>query len=225
MKNYYTLLTAFVLILSGCKNEPEEKHSEPEKEPTVVEKIANANGLENFDNITELKYTFNVKVNDSLRTSRAWTWEPKTNTVTLTTPDSTVTYNHKSEAAAHEWVDQRFINDQYWLLFPFHLVWDEMKWQHEEEATAPISGETMERVIVTYPAGAGYTPGDVYEVYFDDDHIIKEWVYKSGGSEENPFAATWEEYEDLKGVKIATRHRNEDGSFELFFDGIEIKTE
>ncbi|MEG9327967.1 hypothetical protein V6B16_08465 [Salinimicrobium catena] len=225
MKKYCTFLAIFVLILTSCKNEPEKKPTQTQQELTSVEKIANANGLENFDKITELQYTFNVKVNDSLRTSRAWTWEPKTHIVTLTTKDSTVTYNHKTEAAAHEWVDQRFINDQYWLLFPFHLVWDDMEWQHEKEATAPISGETMQRVIVTYPAGAGYTPGDVYEVYFSDDHIIREWVYRSSGSEENPFAATWEEYENFKGLKIATMHRNEDGSFELFFDGIEIKTE
>ena len=222
MKNYNAFLAAFVLILTSCKNEPEKKSTEKEKEITVVEKVARAHGLENFDEVKQLQYTFNVKVNDSLRTSRAWTWEPKTGQVTLTTKDSTVTYNHKSEAADHEWVDQRFINDQYWLLFPFHLVWDEMEWEHEKEATAPISRETLQRVTVTYPSDAGYTPGDVYEVYFGNDHIVREWVYRSGGSEENPFAATWEGYEKFNGMKIATMHRNEKGTFELFFTNIKI---
>lgn len=223
MKNLYTLLAAILMIvLTSCKNESETRSTEKTTEVTVVEKIAQAHGLENFEEATALQYTFNVRVNDSLRTSRAWTWEPDTHRVTLSTKDSTVTYNHQSEASEHEWVDQRFINDQYWLLFPFHLVWDEMDWQHESEATAPISGENMQRVIVTYPSDAGYTPGDVYEVYFGEDFIIREWVYRSGGSEENPFATTWEAYKDFGGMKISTMHRNEDGSFELFFDGIEV---
>ena len=204
--------------LFACKNESKE-------EIPVTEKIAQANGLEHFDEVKELQFTFNVKTNDTLRTSRQWTWEPKTNMVTLTTKDSTVTYNHKTQAAQHEWVDQRFINDQYWLLFPFHLVWDEMEWEYSEEATAPISGEQMQRVTVKYPAGAGYTPGDNYEIYFGDDHMIREWVYLSGGSRQNPFPATWEDYEDFNGIKIAKMHTNKDGSFELFFTDVEVVTE
>lgn len=226
MKNLYTFLAAAIIIgLTGCKNEPEKKASEPVEEPTIVEKIARANGLDNFDAIRELSYTFNVKVNDSLRTSRAWTWKPKTNEVTLTTKDSTVTYNHKTESGNHEWVDQRFINDQYWLLFPFHLAWDEMEYEHTETATSPISGDTLQKVTVTYPSTAGYTPGDMYEVYFGGDHMIREWVYMSGGNTENPFPATWENYKDFNGIKIATRHKNKDGSFELFFTDVEVVTE
>ena len=210
-----------VIVLSACKNESKDK--EPQKEVSIVERIAEANGLENFSDVKELQFTFNVKTNDTVRTSRQWTWQPKINRVTLTTPDSTVTYNHKTEAVQHEWVDQRFINDQYWLLFPFHLVWDEMEWEHTQEATAPISGEQMQRVTVKYPAGAGYTPGDMYEIYFGEDLMIREWVYLSGGSRENPFPATWEDYEDFDGIKIAKMHSNKDGSFELFFTDVFIK--
>ncbi|MFD2516582.1 hypothetical protein [Salinimicrobium flavum] len=207
-------LAFLLLIITSCA-EKEEK--------SVVEKIAEAHGLDQFEEIEELRFTFNVKVNDSLRTSRAWTWNPKTNMVTLTTPDSTVTYNHKTEASENQQTDQRFINDQYWLLFPFHLVWDEMDWEHTEEATAPISGDSMQKVTVTYPDGAGYTPGDVYEIYFGDDHIIREWIYRSGGSTENLFPATWEGYKEFNGLYISTMHRNADGSFELFFTEVSIE--
>lgn len=211
----YTLLLLLIVLLISCNNNQQEQ--------TIVQKIADANGFETWEDVKELRYTFNVKVNDTLRTSRVWTWNPKTNMVTLTTPDSTVTYNHKTEAAANEKTDQRFINDQYWLLFPFHLVWDEMEWEHTEEATAPISGEQMQRVTVTYPGGAGYTPGDQYEVYFGDDHIIREWVYLSGGSRENPFPATWEDYKEFGGINIAQMHRSKDGSFELFFTDVSVE--
>lgn len=222
---YLSIFLAVVLVstLFSCKNQAEEKSSETQKEPTIVQKIAQANGLDNFEKIEELSFTFNVKVNDSLRTSREWTWDPKTNMVSLTTKDSTVAYDHKSEAGQHVWVDQRFINDQYWLLFPFHLVWDEMEWEHEKEAKAPISGKTFEKITVTYPSNKGYTPGDVYEIFFDESLMIREWTYRPGGSTEKAFPATWANYKDFGGIKIATRHSNKDGSFELFFTDVEIR--
>lgn len=210
------LLIPFLILFISCNDKQKE-------EQTIIQKIADANGFEEFQNVEELNYTFNVKVNDSLRTSRAWTWKPKEKIATLSTPDSTVTYNYETETSQHREVDQRFINDQYWLLFPFHLVWDEMEWEHTEEATAPISGEKLQRVTVKYPEGAGYTPGDVYEIYFGEDHMIREWVYLSGGSRENPFATTWEDYEDLGGLKVAKTHKNSNGSFELFFSDVSVK--
>jgi hypothetical protein len=214
MKKSLLLLPLLFLIIS-CNTQ--------EKETTIVEKIADANGFDNFAEVQELRYTFNVRVNDTLRTSRAWSWRPQEKTATLTTPDSIVSYNYETEASQHEAVDQRFVNDQYWLLFPFHLVWDEMEWEHTEQATAPISGEKMQRVTVKYPDGAGYTPGDMYEIYFGDDHMIREWVYLSGGSRERPFATTWEDYEEFGGLEIAKMHRSEDGSFELFFTDVSIE--
>lgn len=207
------ILLLFTVLITSCAENQNQ---------TIVQKIAEANGIQNFEDVEEIRYTFNVKVNDTLRTSRAWTWRPQDKTASLTTADSTITYNYDSEASQHEAVDQRFINDQYWLLFPFHLVWDEMEWEHSEEATAPISGENMQRVTVTYPDGAGYTPGDQYEIYFGNDHMIKEWVYLSGGSRENPFATTWEDYEVYEGIAIAKMHRNKDGSFELFFTEVGV---
>ncbi|WP_029035343.1 hypothetical protein [Salinimicrobium terrae] len=207
----------FLLILiTSCAPQPEQ---------TIVQKIAEANGIENFDDVKELRYTFNVRVNDTIRTSRAWTWRPQENTAALRMPDSTITYNYETEAYLNEEIDQRFINDQYWLLFPFHLVWDEMEWKHTIEASAPISGEEMQKVTVTYPDGAGYTPGDVYEIYFGNDHMIQEWVYLSGGSRNNPFATTWEDYDVHEGIAISKMHKNVDGSFELFFTDVSVVTE
>ena len=220
-----TLLTLLFLTIGSCKNEPKEEAVSEEKKLTVIDKIAQANGLKEFDKVKEISYTFNVKVNDTLRTSRAWKWQPQTNMVTLTSPDSSVTYNHESEAAAHETTDQRFINDKYWLLFPYQMSRDRMDYEHKAEATAPISGEKMQQVTVKYPSDAGYTPGDVYEVYFDDDYMIKEWVYLSGGSRERPLATTWENYKDFNGIKIAQDHKSKDGTFELFFTDVSVVKE
>ena len=214
------LICLVPLLIISCKNEPSK-----EEERTVVEEIAYANGFENFDDVNRIQYTFNVKSNDTLRSQRSWEWNPQTGKVTLITPDSTVTYNHRTEAEKNQQTDQRFINDKYWLLYPYHLTWDDMEYEHEEQTTAPISGETLQKVTVTYPQDAGYTPGDVYEVYFGDDHIIKEWVYMSGGNADRAFATTWEDYQNFNGLNIATRHRSEDGNFELFFTDVEVSRE
>lgn len=228
MKKHFLNILAAALVLTGCNEGPTKEEQEAYKEPaekTIVQKIAAANGLKNFKKAERLKYTFNVRVNDSLRTSRAWEWNTRTGEVTLRTDDTTITYNHRQEADQHEQTDHRFINDQYWLLFPFHLVWDDMTYTYRMNEPAPISGDSLHLVTVTYPEGAGYTPGDVYEIYFGEDHMIREWVYRSGGREENPMATTWEDYEEHGGIKFATMHRNEEGTFELFFDGIEVVTE
>ena len=206
----------FLVLLTSCNSK--EKTSEE----SVMEKIAHAHGLENFSSAESIRYTFNVRVNDSLRTSRSWQWKPRTNEVSLITADSTITYDHKQQAESFAETDHRFINDQYWLLFPFHLAWDDMEYDFHGSATAPISGKELEHLTVRYPDNAGYTPGDVYEVYFDENHVMREWVFKKGGSEENPFATTWEDYQEHGGMKIATMHRSEDGSFELFFSDLEV---
>ncbi|WP_424495026.1 hypothetical protein [Salinimicrobium sp. GXAS 041] len=210
------LLLLFVIALVSC-------NSSGEKDQRIVDQIAQAHGLNAFQDAEEIRYTFNVRVNDTLRTSRAWTWRPKEKTATLTTADSTVTYNYETEAAKHETTDQRFINDKYWLLYPFQLAWDDMEYTHEKQAPAPISGEIMQKVTVTYSEGAGYTPGDMYEIYFGEDLILREWVYIPGGEKERAFATTWESYNDLNGLKIATMHRSGDGSFELFITDLQVK--
>lgn len=209
----------FSMFLISC----EEKTESSAERSEIIQKIARANGIDHFKEANRLQYTFNVKVNDTLRTSRTWEWHPKTGEVKFIPEDSVFTYNHQSEAEDFPEIDQKFINDQYWLLFPFHLVWDEMEHEYISEATAPVSGEKMQKLIVKYPAEAGYTPGDVYEVYFDNENLIREWTYLRGGSRENPFSATWEGYKNFNGMKISTMHKNSSGNFQLYFTGIEVE--
>ena len=98
------------------------------QEPTIGEKIAQAYGVSGFGEIEEIKFTFNVKKGETAA-SRSWVWLPKEDKVTYLgdgKPGSkAITYNRKdlsdtgSESLRE--IDAHFINDQYWLLFPFHL--------------------------------------------------------------------------------------------------------
>ncbi|WP_295180656.1 hypothetical protein [uncultured Christiangramia sp.] len=217
-----TFLAGIALI--SC-NEDRKKEVTPEENPNleVHEKIAMVNGFEEFDSIKKIKFTFNVKVNDSIRSERRWNWNVGTNKISLTENDSVMSYTRKDSLAEDKkYIDQRFVNDSYWLLFPFQLKWSLADLSDPKKATAPISGDKMQMLTVSYPKDGGYTPGDSYDIYFDDEFMIREWVYKSsdGGRE---MATTWEDYKDFKGIKIATMHKSKDDSFELFFDDISVE--
>ncbi len=217
------LLLLSILFIISCKNEKKsEISSEENKEESIAQQIARAHGFENFKDIEEIKFTFNVKVGDSVRTSRSWHWKTNTDEIRLTEGDISRTYiKDKSIADDEKELDQKFINDSYWLLFPFQLVWSDAEISKEKKAEAPISKKEMRNITVSYPSEGGYTPGDSYELFYEDDLILKEWIYKSAnGSRESP--TTWEDYKDFNGLKIARSHKSPDGSFELFFSGIEV---
>lgn len=213
------LLLLSILFIISCKN---EKRSGISSEETRAQEIARAHGFENFEDVNEIKFTFNVKVGDSVRTSRSWHWKTSTDEIRLTEGDISRTYIKDDSIADDEKeLDQKFINDSYWLLFPFQLVWSDAEISEEKKAEAPISKKEMRNITVSYPSEGGYTPGDSYEIFYEDDLILKEWIYKSAdGKRESP--TTWEDYQDFNGLKIARSHKSPDGSFELFFSGIEV---
>lgn len=218
---FLAIMSVFMISCNEKKKEQEKIEKDPNLE--VHEKIAMANGFEKFDSISKIKFTFNVKVNDSLRSERRWTWNIKGNKISLTEKDSTMSYTKKDSLAKEkEYIDQRFVNDSYWLLFPYQLKWSDAEFSEAKTAKAPISGDEMQMLTVSFPAEGGYTPGDSYDIYFDDEFMIQEWVYKAAGGGRE-MATTWEDYEDFDGVKISKMHKSEDGSFELFFTDISVE--
>jgi hypothetical protein len=50
-------------------------------------------------------------------------------------------------------------------------------------------------------------------------------VYKRGGSEKNPFAATWEGNKNFNGITISTEHYGTGKKFKLWFSDIKIDYE
>ena len=121
--------------------------------------------------------------------------------------------------------DAGFINDKFWLLAPYQWVWDQQSFTHEfkEEAIAPISGDSVFQLTITYGQEGGYTPGDAYDFYLDRDSILREWVYRKGNQPEPSLITTWESYEDFEGLSIATMHVNTQGKSRLYFTGIRVE--
>ena len=136
----------------------------------------------------------------------------------------TIQYNRSAVDSTQIQADQGFINDKYWLLAPFNLLWDkDIETRHEQNVTAPISGDTMQKLTITYSNDGGYTPGDAYDFYFGDDYLIREWVFRKGNQQEPSLITTWENYNDFGGLKLAKSHQRNEGNWKLYFNGIEVK--
>src|SRR5580692_7145698 len=100
--------------------------------PPIAEKLAKTYGLDSYGQIEAIRYTWSAQF-PGVDVSRTWTWEPKTGQVTYEGKDKDgkpvkVTYLRSQlssqPANVKEEVDPAFMNDQYWLVFPFHVIWD-----------------------------------------------------------------------------------------------------
>lgn len=220
MKHLQLLLIAVLFI--ACKTEKKEdtKTTTPKAALTILEKVAKAHGIDNWNNVNQITFTFNVDRGEN-HFERVWKWQPKKSIVTL---NDTIEYTRSSKIdSTYIRADQGFINDKYWLLAPFNLVWDKnITHTHTENQTAPISNKNMHKLTIVYSNEGGYTPGDAYDFYFEDDYIVKEWVFRKANTSEPSMMTTWEDYIDVNGLQIAKTHKNKEGNFTLYFSNISV---
>ena len=198
----------------------------------IAMKIAKAYGFDGWDQINRLDFTFNVKAGDST-TARHWTWWPKQNKVRQRFPESDkdpITYHRNELDTASDAViaaDKKFINDHYWLLFPFQPVWSNPKVSHGDSPALPIGDgkAAKSQVIVQYPDEGGYTPGDAYWLYLDNNNRLVQWQYLPGGDEDKAVAHTWDKHRKLGPIIVSLEHKGADGNFRLFFTKVKAKLE
>ena len=205
----------------------------PAKPPEAI-RIAESYGVKNFTRVDALRFTFNVK-RGTMTVERQWTWETKTGQVACVArqPDGsqlTHSYNHldlaEGDRDLNRTVDAWFINDQYWLLFPFHLVWDSnVTLTPGGKKDLPIPPGTANYLFVQYAktSGIGYTPGDAYDFFYDDVGAIRQWIFRKGGSAQPTLIATWQKPVSVGPIKICLDHRNADGTFRMWFSDVAVK--
>jgi hypothetical protein len=78
-------------------------------------------------------------------------------------------------------------------------------------------------VVVTYPSEGSDTPGDVYELYLDQDSRLTQWIYRRGGSEIPTRIATWDDHRYLGPLVFALNHQGDDGDFRVWFTQVGVK--
>jgi hypothetical protein len=204
--------------------------------PPIAEQIAKTYGLDSFGQIEAIRYTWNAQF-PGVNISRTWVWEPKTGQVTYEGKDKDgkpvkVTYLraqlNSQPANVKDEIEPSFVNDQYWLLFPFHVVWDSSPAVEDAgKQKLPLGKAAAEKVVVKYPAEAGgYTPGDTWELYVGNDNRVEEFIYRRGGPKKpGVVIASWAGYKRAGPLLVSTDHRGTaDGNpLHLFFSDVAVK--
>src|SRR4051812_17419679 len=126
-----------------------------QQRPPIAEKMAKTHGLDSFGQVEGIRYTFNVARPDGNNVARSWEWNPKTDAVFYEGKDKDgkpvkVTYR-RSQPGMPEDIDATFLNDQYWLLLPFHVIWDTSATVTEEGMQKlPLGNGSGEKLVVKY---------------------------------------------------------------------------
>jgi len=205
-----------------------------QQRPPILEKITQTYGLQSFGQIEAIRYTFNAEA-PGLSISRSWTWEPKTDQVTFEGKDKSgnpvkVTYQRSQlgsqSAEVKENIDSGFLNDNYWLILPFHFSWDtNAAIEDAGMQKLPQGNGSAEKVVVKYPSDGGYSPGDTWELYVGSDGRIEEMAYRAGGPAKHVVIATWADYKKAGPLLVSLDHRGtRDGQpAHVFFSNVAVK--
>jgi hypothetical protein len=203
--------------------------------PPIAEQIAKTYGLDSFGQIEAIRYTWNIEF-PAGKVSRTWEWSPKADAVSYEGKDADgkpvkLSYQRsqlgsQSDTIKKE-IDPAFANDQYWLLLPFHIVWDGPSVTNEGMNKLPLADASAERVVAKYPSEGGYQPGDTWELYVGADKRIEEIVYHRGAPNPPPkhVIATYSDYKKAGPLLVSTDHRGTvDGkAFRIFLSDIAVK--
>jgi hypothetical protein len=219
-----------VLFLAGT--------AQAQTRPPDVEQLAKTYGLDSYGQVDAIRYTFNLQVPAfNLNLAHSWEWEPKTGKVTYESKDKDgkpvkVTYVrsqlNSAPANVKEEIDPAFNNDNYWLIFPFHVYWDtSANIEVKDNQKLPIGKGTAKLVSVKYPAEAGgYTPGDTWDLYVGKDGRVVQFIYHRGGPKKpSNVTSTWAGYKKAGPLLFSTEHRGTaDGKpLHLFFSNVAVK--
>lgn len=221
MKKITFLLLTFLIL--SCQDKSTEKATEP-VELSEAEKIAEAYGINNWDKVEEINFTFNVASGENDPFRRHWKWNPNTNDVTMMTLTDTVSFNRASIDSTNIRADQSFINDKYWLLTPFQLKWDEgVTMSETKNVLSPIDSMPMNKLTLVYDSEGGYTPGDAYDLYYDNNYKIKEWVFRKSNDSSPSLISSWENEETLNGITIVKDYNIPSTQRKIYFTDVSIK--
>lgn len=224
MRQLILAITACLYLL-GCKQDGAKstvQEQQPLEQLSPAESIAKAYGIDHWEKVNQLSFTFNLEY-DGGGFARSFVWHPKEDRVVYTSATDTVDYLRAGVDSLSLAADQRFINDKYWLLVPYQLVWDQgVTFDEVVQEAAPISGRVMNKLTYSYSDKGGYTPGDAYDLYYTEDFTVHEWVYRRGGQPQPVRAYTWEDHKEVNGIRYAAMHKDTTPAFKLFFTDVKV---
>jgi len=200
--------------------------------PPIIAQLADAYGLQSLGKIEAIRYTFNAQL-PGIELSRSWVWEPKTDKISYDGKDKSgkpvqVTYLRSQLASQPDEVkaiDTGFQNDQYWLVLPFHVLWDGAVVEDEGQQKLPLGGGSAHKISVKY-SDSGYSPGDTWDLYIGADSRVQEMVYHRGGAAKPALViAKWTDQKKAGPLLVALDHQGTaDGKpMRIWFSNVAVK--
>lgn len=231
------IFLALILAAASCsqKQQPPAAEQTTRTAPLNIAQIARTYGLDQFGQIEAIRYTWNAQF-PGVNLSHPWIWEPKKDQVTYEGKDKNgkpvkVTYlrsqlNSQPDNVKNE-IDPSFINDNYWLLFPFHAYWDKSATATDQGMKPlPQGNGSAQLVSVKYPSDGGYTPGDTWDLYVGKESRVEQFVYHRGGPKKpSTVITTWDGYKKAGPLLISTDHNGTaDGNpVRIFITDVAVK--
>ena len=233
MINFRPLAAIRLLLMGVLFALPASAGAQPR--PAVVDQLGKTYGLGSWDKVEAVRYTFNAQLG-ALNVARTWTWEPKTDQVTYEGPDASgkpmkVTYLRSQIGSQPDDVKNRidpgFINDQYWLILPFHVVWDTSATITDEgQQKLPLGQGSADKIVMKYPSSGGYSTGDTWDLYLGPGGRIVEMVYHRGGPKKpTTVIAPWTGYKKAGPLLVSTDHKGtaDDKPVHISFSNVAVK--
>jgi hypothetical protein len=213
------LLCLFVLSVISC-SAPETAPAETQSTPrttfipsTLADSIAYAHGFDYWQDVQQIDFRFDIDISGETKLEREWSWFPKTDSVirTLAGKSESIIRNTSIDVDQLK-LDSEFINDSYWLLMPYYLVWSKNGYTSltERNASSPLTEEPRTKLTIQYNDTDGYTPGDAYDLYIDSTYHLREWVFRRGGQSEETMLMDWSEYRTIENLLLPSDHRGPD---------------
>lgn len=203
----------------------------------ILQDVAKTYGIDSWNQVEAIRYTWNADIPGLFKASHKWEWEPKTGKVTYESTDKDgkpvkVAYDSsqlgsQSDQVKNE-IEPSFVNDNYWLIFPFHAYWDKSAAVTDKSMQKlPVGSGSATLLSVKYPAEAGgYTPGDTWDLYVGKNNRVQLLVYHRGGPKKPSLVtASWTGYKKAGPLLFSTEHRgNADGKpLHIFLTDVAVK--
>ncbi len=94
----------------------------------------------------------------------------------------------------------------------------------DQQLDLPLGSGSSTKISVIYPDTGGYTPGDVYDLFLDDNYMITKWIYRRGGSDTPTRVSSWEDNTEFGPITISLNRPGSDDSFRVWFTDVEVTT-
>src|SRR5262249_43995261 len=206
----------FGVILFAANSWAQTPTPPPTRAP-IIDQVAKTYGVDSWDKVEAVRYTWNAEIVGLFKASHKWEWEPKTGKISFegAGPDGkpiSVTYDSSNLSTQPDQVknvvEPAFVNDNYWAFFPFHAYWDKSASAIDQgKFNLPMGPGTAELVPVKYPADGGYTPGNTWDLYAGKDNRVVYLVYHRGGDKPpSRVLATWTGYKKAGPILFSTEH-------------------